>query len=86
MLVTSYRPLKAWMYMLGFGRFCNEQYTTDIAEMDNMFIHLTNVAVQKYSDKYSEKHGGKWALSNLKFYIEMVYGSEKANKCFDDMN
>ena len=23
----------------------NEQYTTDVAEMDNMFIHLTNVAI-----------------------------------------
>jgi len=53
-LCTSYRPIKAWIYSLGFGRFCNEQYTTDIAEMENQFIHLTNVAIQKYSDKYSE--------------------------------
>ena len=44
-LVTSYTPLKVWLYQLGFGRFCNEQYTTDVAEMDNMFIHLTNVAI-----------------------------------------
>ena len=44
-LVTSYKPLKVWVYSKGFARFCNEQYTTDIAEMDNMFIHLTNVAI-----------------------------------------
>ncbi len=78
-LVTSYRPLKAWIYSAGFGRFCNEQYTSDIAEMDNMFIHLTNVAIQKYSDKYSQDHGGKWNLKSIKFYMEMVYGAEAAN-------
>mgnify|MGYP000849026852 CR=1 FL=1 len=48
-LVTNYRPLKAWLYSHGFARFCNEKYTTDIAEMDNQFIHLTNVAIQKFS-------------------------------------
>jgi len=44
-LVTSYKPLKVWNYNKGFGRFCNEQYSSDIAEMDNMFVHLTNVAI-----------------------------------------
>ncbi|EAR99457.2 tubulin polyglutamylase, putative (macronuclear) [Tetrahymena thermophila SB210] len=85
-LVTSYRPLKVYLYAMGFGRFCNEQYTQDIAEMDNMFIHLTNVAIQKFSDKYSEKHGGKWSLQSLRYYLEMVYGTDMANKCFDDIN
>ena len=68
-LVTSYRPIKAYIYDDGFGRFCNEQYSSDIAEMDNMFVHLTNVAIQKYSDKYSGQHGGKWSIKCLKFYI-----------------
>ena len=75
MLVTSYRPIKAYIYDEGFGRFCNELYSSDIAEMDNMFVHLTNVAIQKFSDKYSGDHGGKWSTKSLKFYIEMVYGS-----------
>lgn len=30
-LVTSYRPLKAWIYDEGFGRFCNELYSSDVA-------------------------------------------------------
>ena len=30
-LVTSYRPLKAYMYDEGFARFCNELYSSDIA-------------------------------------------------------
>ena len=57
------------MYDEGFGRFCNELYSSDIAEMDNMFVHLTNVAIQKYSEKYSGDHGGKWSTKSLKFYL-----------------
>lgn len=68
-LVTSYRPLKAWMFDEGFGRFCNELYSSDVAEIDNMFVHLTNVAIQKFSEKYSGDHGGKWSTKNLKFYL-----------------
>jgi tubulin polyglutamylase TTLL1 len=36
-------------YKEGFARFCTEKYTTDIAEIENQFVHLTNVAIQKYS-------------------------------------
>lgn len=57
------------MYDEGFARFCNQLYSSDIAEMDNMFVHLTNVAIQKFSEKYSQVHGGKWSLKCLKFYI-----------------
>ena len=57
-----------------------------MAEMDNMFVHLTNVAIQKFSDKYSDKHGGKWPIRSLKFYIESVFGTEKCNRCFDEIN
>ena len=54
--------------------------------MDNMFVHLTNVAIQKYSEKYSGDHGGKWSTKSLKFYLETVYGNERAAKCFEDIN
>jgi tubulin polyglutamylase TTLL1 len=59
-LVTSYRPLKAYQYVHGFARFCNVKYTTDMGDIDNPFIHLTNVAIQKHNDEYNSKHGGKW--------------------------
>ena len=74
------------MYSQGFGRFCNETYTTDVAEMENMFVHLTNVAIQKFSDKYSDKHGGKWGLKSLRFYIESVFGKDVMMKCFEGIN
>ena len=52
-LVTSYRPLKVWLSSKGFARFCNEKYSYDLADMDNMMVHLTNVAIQKYADDYN---------------------------------
>ncbi|KRW99920.1 hypothetical protein PPERSA_12596 [Pseudocohnilembus persalinus] len=85
-LVTSYKPLKVYFHEDGFARFCNEQYSSDIAEMDNMFIHLTNVAIQKFSDKYSGEHGGKWHINQLKYFIEMIYGIDSVNRCFEDIN
>lgn len=85
-LVTCYRPLRAYLYQQGFGRFCNEKYTTDVAEFDNMFVHLTNVAVQKHAEGYNDKHGGKWNINNLRLYLEMTKGKEKAEKCFSDIN
>jgi len=85
-LVTNYRPLKVWLYEEGFARFCNENFTTDITELANVFVHLTNVAIQKLSDKYNDQHGGKWSLQSLRFYIETTRGRKTAQQLFDEMN
>ena len=37
-LVTSYRPLKVWLSAKGFARFCNEKYSTDMSDIDNMMM------------------------------------------------
>lgn len=81
-LVSSYRPLRVYEYVHGFARFCNAKYTTDITDIDNPFIHLTNVAIQKHNDEYNSKHGGKWHVQNLRLYIESTYGLEASNKLF----
>ena len=73
-LVTSFRPLKVYTYEEGFARFCTEQYNNDVTDIENMYVHLTNVAIQKQSDKYTNVHGGKWSIDNLRFYLEMVFG------------
>eukprot|EP00744_Colponema_vietnamica_P015397 GILI01021578.1.p1 GENE.GILI01021578.1~~GILI01021578.1.p1 ORF type:complete len:350 (+),score=97.71 GILI01021578.1:134-1051(+) len=84
-LVTSYRPLKCWLYQLGFARFCVVKYTADFAELDNMFVHLTNVAIQKNADEYNAHHGGKWPLKNLRLWVAQTRGAAAAQKLFDDM-
>lgn len=84
-LVTSYRPLKVYLYKAGFCRFCVEQYTTDVAEFDNVFIHLTNVAIQKQAEDYNDKHGGKWDMNDLLLFIEGSRGKAAADKLASDM-
>ena len=85
-LVTGYRPLKVYLYELGFCRFCVEKYNNDFEQRDNMFIHLTNVAIAKQAVNYNDKHGGKWTIQNLKFYLEQTCGKTITEKCFDDIN
>ncbi|XP_027038138.1 polyglutamylase complex subunit TTLL1-like isoform X3 [Pocillopora verrucosa] len=85
-LVTSYRPLKCYLYKLGFCRFCTVQYNASLSELDNMFVHLTNVAIQKYGEEYNPIHGGKWTVKNLQFYLEGTRGKEVTDKLFDDIN
>lgn len=77
-LVTNYKPLKVFLYRGGFCRFCVEQYSTDVAEIDNIFVHLTNVAIQKQAEDYNEQHGGKWAISDLMLFIESTRGDRKS--------
>lgn len=40
-------------YKLGFCRFCTVKYTPSTSELDNMFVHLTNVAIQKHGVRVS---------------------------------
>ncbi|CAM9441113.1 unnamed protein product, partial [Hapterophycus canaliculatus] len=46
----------------GFDR----RYCTDRAELANLYVHLTNVAIQKKSDDYDKEVGCKWDLQSLK--------------------
>jgi len=46
-------------------------------------LHLTNVAVQKNSECYSEEgSGGKWDLRTLKLYMISKFGADRVNECF----
>lgn len=84
-LVTSFHPLKIYLFRQGFCRFCNEKFSVDVGDIDNIYIHLTNVAVQKKYEKYSASHGGKWNLNNLKLYLEMNFGFDKTKQCFENI-
>jgi len=84
-LVTSYKPLKVWLSSLGFARFCNEKYSSEISDLNNMMAHLTNVAVQKNADDYNTDHGSKWSIENLRFYLEQTRGKTATEKCFDEI-
>ncbi|OWR46549.1 hypothetical protein KGM_204353 [Danaus plexippus plexippus] len=82
-LVTSFRPLKAYMYKHGFCRVCSLKYRD--AELENMFIHLTNVSVQKHGEEYNCYTGGKLSLNNLKLYLEGTRGQTVTKRLFEDI-
>ncbi|XP_076396567.1 tubulin tyrosine ligase-like 1B isoform X3 [Megachile rotundata] len=81
-LITSFRPLKAYLFKLGFCRFCTVKYDTSIQELDNMYVHLTNVSVQKHGEEYNSKHGGKLSVHNLRLYLESTRGKAVTEKLF----
>ncbi|XP_055537110.1 polyglutamylase complex subunit TTLL1-like isoform X2 [Wyeomyia smithii] len=81
-LVTSFRPLKAYLFRLGFCRFCTVKYDTSVTELDNMYVHLTNVSVQKHGGEYNNHHGGKWSVQNLRLFLEGTRGKEVTDKLF----
>ena len=79
-LVTSYRPLMVYIHKHGFARFCTEDYSSNVDDMDNAMMHLTNVAIQKHGEDFNANHGGKWSMTNLMLYIESTLGGEAARK------
>lgn len=82
-LVTSFRPLKAYLFKHGFCRFCTVKYDSSVAELDNMYIHLTNVSVQRNGVEYNSLHGGKLSVQNLRLYLESTRGKEVTEGLFD---
>eukprot|EP00117_Sycon_ciliatum_P031005 scpid77029/ scgid2560/ Probable tubulin polyglutamylase TTLL9; Tubulin--tyrosine ligase-like protein 9 len=64
-LVTSYVPLKAWLYRSGFARFSGARYRLDTIE--DSYVHLTNVAIQKTAPDYDPEKARQHHLSPL-FY------------------
>ncbi|XP_055891745.1 probable tubulin polyglutamylase TTLL9 isoform X2 [Biomphalaria glabrata] len=82
-LVTSYNPLKAYLYRSGFARFANNRYSLDT--IDDNYIHLTNVAIQKTAPDYDPEKGCKWSTQQLRMYLTAKHGQSKVNTLFQQM-
>jgi tubulin polyglutamylase TTLL5 len=54
-LVTSFRPLESFIYSEGFARLSTQPYSTDPADLQNKFIHLTNSSIQKMNTEELRK-------------------------------
>ena len=54
-LVNCVNPLRVYIHKDGLARFCTEPYRRPTAKnMDNLYMHLTNYAINKYSDAYAQ--------------------------------
>jgi len=74
-LVTAYAPMCAWLYREGFARFSNTRFSLD--SIDDTYVHLTNVAIQKTAPDYDAEKGCKWSLQQLRRYLVSKHGIEK---------
>ena len=84
-LVTCYRPLTIYVNRNGFARFCTVNYSNETCDLDNHYIHLTNVAIQKHGDEYNDRHGGKWSLHNLVQWLQATRGREATARMVEDI-
>uniref|UniRef100_A0A803XPC8 Tubulin--tyrosine ligase-like protein 9 n=1 Tax=Meleagris gallopavo TaxID=9103 RepID=A0A803XPC8_MELGA len=83
-LVTSYSPLKAWLYRDGFARFSSMRFTLN--SIDDHYVHLTNVAVQKTAPDYDPEKGCKWMIQQLRQYLTAKHGTGLVEVLFADMD
>jgi len=77
-VVTSYEPLRVYVYKEGLARFASESYSTKI-QKDNRFMHLTNYSINKKNDKFVQNKdaeqddvGFKWSLTAFCNHLEQV--------------
>ena len=77
--VTSFDPLRAYMYEEGLTRFATTDYNSDLTtrSIKNRYMHLTNYSVNKKSEKFvanvdsdRDDEGSKWSLTALWKYLE----------------
>lgn len=84
-LVTSYSPLKVWIYREGFARFSNHRFSMAKSDIKNAFVHLTNVAIQSQDSNYNSETGCKWSTTSMRKHMNFTFGEEATNKCFHEM-
>ncbi|XP_052714614.1 probable tubulin polyglutamylase TTLL9 isoform X2 [Crassostrea angulata] len=79
-LVVSYNPLKVWLYRSGFARFSNTRFSLD--SIEDTYVHLTNVAIQKNAPDYDPDKGCKWSTQQLRKYLCAKHGVEAVKNAF----
>uniref|UniRef100_A0A5K3F6D2 SAM domain-containing protein n=1 Tax=Mesocestoides corti TaxID=53468 RepID=A0A5K3F6D2_MESCO len=72
-LVTSIVPLRIFVFKDGLARFTTQPYREPTAaNVSNVFMHLTNYAIQKHSDKYvreDEEAGTKRRITTVNCWL-----------------
>ncbi|XP_038646045.1 tubulin polyglutamylase TTLL4-like isoform X1 [Scyliorhinus canicula] len=73
--VTSYDPLRIYVFTDGLVRFASCKYSSSVKSLSNKFMHLTNYSVNKLNAEYKPNSDGKlcqghkWSLKALWAYL-----------------
>jgi tubulin polyglutamylase TTLL4 len=92
-LVTSFDPLRVYVFEDGLVRFCTEKFKRGAKYASHKFMHLTNYSVQKKRDEYIENkdatrdnEGSKWSIKALKrWFAERRVEDRKLWTAIDDV-
>lgn len=76
-LVTSFDPLRVYVYREGLTRFASSPYSTDKEHLQDLYRHLTNYSINKKAGNFVENqeviadnYGHKWSLSALNKHLK----------------
>ncbi|CAH2305261.1 tubulin polyglutamylase TTLL4 [Pelobates cultripes] len=90
--VTSYDPLRIYLFSDGLVRFASCKYSSSMKSLSNKFMHLTNYSVNKKNVDYKANsdqtacQGHKWALKALWSYLNQHgFSSDKIWEKIKDM-
>lgn len=85
-LMTSCNPLKVYLFKDGLVRLCTTDYVTpSSANLDKRYMHLTNYAINKFSEDYvagaenedEDNSSSKRSISWFFGWFDRMYGIEK---------
>jgi len=77
-LVTSFDPLRVYVFKEGLSRFATEEYTT-ATNKKSKYIHLTNYSINKKNENWKtnednerDDYGFKWSITALCKHLEQI--------------
>ena len=87
-LVYGCDPLRVFVFREGLARFATEKYESPFkGNMDNMFMHLTNYAINKQSENFEanedenlDDSGSKRSVTSVLKHIEDTESGHTAEK------
>lgn len=78
-LVTSFEPLRVYIYREGLTRFASKPYSTEDKHLGDVYRHLTNYSINKKAANFLENQevkadnvGHKWSFSALSRHLKHV--------------
>lgn len=76
-LLTCTSPLTVWLYDEPYLRFCAEDYS--LADVGNVFRHLSNNSIAKYSDEFKKNvlgDGNMWRIGEFQKFLVDRFGPD----------
>ncbi|XP_067133771.1 tubulin monoglutamylase TTLL4-like [Centruroides vittatus] len=91
-LVTSFYPLKIYIYNNGLVRFASVKYSNSKKHLGEKFMHLTNYSINCKNSSYTVNNniklcnGHKWTLKSLWKYLQQYnIDTDKVWSCIKDV-